>query len=126
MGNKSSKNDRGVPSHSNELNSSIEKLSLIWLNCSLIDLWPIINEFRDNTNELSNVFDDEIECYGFIRETPPNKKFLVIIPNDDFANYLVPLIYRYCQIAAIFIYYLPEDDRNDTRFEDYKVRGKVP
>lgn len=125
MGNKSSKNATQDLLNANDSNSSMKKLSLIWLNCSSIDLSPLINEFRENTNELSNVFDDPVDCYGFLRQSPPNKKFLLIIPNDDSPDYLVPLIHRYCQIAAIFIYYSSDDNPDDRRFEIYKVRGEI-
>lgn len=54
-----------------------------------------------------------IEQFEFIRETLFNKKLLIFVPTGPSYDCLVSLTYRVCQLAAVFICYLSENERDE-------------
>lgn len=91
MGNKlSTKRSRTQPDP-NSISDKNSNLSLIWLDSLLpdsftSDLLSVFNELQYNTSETLKIFDDETECYGYIRETSLNDKLIVIVQSGNLCN----------------------------------------
>ncbi|CAM2713051.1 unnamed protein product [Rotaria socialis] len=98
----------------------IPKLFYAWLDNSIDSIPTEVLDFQRKIqasleNKKLNIFDDEIDCEGFIREQSLIDKVIVIV-NTIMAEFFVPRAHNLCQVACILIYYQTEDTTSQRRF----------